>query len=105
MCIRDSYLVATVEGVPQNQRQTAATIAAMVAGLWLLAVLARPWAAWKIALLAAMAGSAVFSLVVPGLRDYYALQIPGELLLPTLLIGAGGALGVELGARWARSPG
>jgi len=98
-----AYLVATVEGVPQNQRQTAATIAAMVAGLWLLGVLARPWAVWKIALLAAMAGSAVFSLVVPALRDYYALQIPGELLLPTLLIGAGGALAVEVSARWARS--
>jgi len=72
--------------------------------LWLLGVLARPWAAWKFALLAAMAGSAVASLVVPGLRHYYALEIPIGLLIPTLLIGAAGALAVELSARWARSP-
>jgi len=99
-----AYLVATMAGVPQNQRQTAATIAATVAALWLLAVLARPWAVWKIALLAAMAGSVVASLVVPGLRNYYALEIPVGLLAPTLLIGAAGALAVELSARWARSP-
>ena len=98
-----AYLLATVEGVPQVQRQTAATISAMVAALWLLAVLARPWAAWKVALLAAMAGSAVFVLVVPGFRSYYALDISWSLLLPTLLIGGAGALAVELIARWARS--
>ena len=98
-----AYLLATVEGVPQVQRQTAATLSAMVAALWLLAVLARPWAAWKVALLAAMAGSVVFVLVVPGFRRYYALDIPWELLLPTLLIGAAGGLAVELAARWARS--
>ena len=98
-----SYLLATFEDVPQNQRQTAATISAMVAALWLLAVLARPWAAWKVALLAAMALSAVLALVVPALRDYYALDIPWDLLLPTLLIGAVGALAVELSARWARA--
>lgn len=98
-----AYLVATMADVPQNQRQTAATIAATVAALWLLAVLARPLAAWKIALLAAMAGSAVASLVIPGLRNYYVLELPGDLLVPTLLIGAAGALAVELSARWARS--
>ncbi len=100
-----AYLVATLESVPKNQRQTAATISAMVAALWLLGVLARPWAGWKLVLLAAMAGSAVLSLVVPGLRHYYALEIPGNLLLPILLIGAGGALAVELSARWAGYPG
>ncbi len=98
-----AYVLATLAGVPTNQRQTAATISALVAALWLLGVLARPWAAWKIALLAAMAGSAVLSLIVPGLRHYYALDIPWGLLLPTLLIGAGGAAAVEVTARWARS--
>jgi len=98
-----AYLVATVVDVPQNQRQTAATISAMVAALWLLGVLARPWSVWKVAILAAMAGSAVLVLLVPGLRHYYALDIAWNLLLPTLLIGAAGALAVELSARWARS--
>ena len=98
-----AYLVATMEGVPQVQRQTAATISASIAALWLLGVLARPLAAWKALLLAAMAGSTVFVLVVPGFRDYYALDIPRDLLLPTLLIGSVGALAVELIARWARS--
>ncbi len=98
-----AYLVATLEDVPQNQRQTAATIGAMVAALWLLGVLARPWAPWKVGLMAAMAGLAVLALVVPGGRRYFALDIPWNLLLPTLLIGAGGALVVEVTARWARS--
>ncbi|MEO5680473.1 MAG: HAD-IC family P-type ATPase [Acidimicrobiales bacterium] len=102
LAIFAAYVVATLENVPKNQRQTAATLSAMVAALWLLGVLSRPWAAWKIALLAAMAGSTVFVLVIPGLRHYYALEIPWNLLLPTLLIGGGGALAVELSARWAR---
>jgi len=98
-----TYLLADVEGVPLQERQTAATVGALVVALWLLGVLARPWVAWKVGLLAAMAGLAVLTLVVPGVRHYYALTIPVGLLAQTFAIAAGGALAVELSARWARS--
>jgi cation-transporting ATPase E len=98
-----TYLLASAEGVATQERQTAATVGALVVGLWLLGVLARPWVAWKVALLAAMAGTAVLTLVVPGVRHYYALTIPVGLLAQTFAIAAGGALAVELSARWARS--
>jgi len=98
-----TYVVASLQGVPTQERQTAATVGALVVGLWLLGVLARPWVAWKVALLAAMAGVAVLALVVPGVRHYYALTIPVGLLATTFAIAGGGALAVELSARWARS--
>jgi len=98
-----TYLLASVEGVATQERQTAATVGALVVALWLLGVLARPWVAWKVGLLAAMAGIAVLALVVPGVRHYYALTIPVGLLAQTFAIAAGGALAVELSARWARA--
>ncbi len=98
-----TYVVASAEGVPKEERQTAATVGALVVALWLLGVLARPWAAWKVALLASMAGLAVLALVVPAARQYFALTIPITLLAETLAIAAAGSLAVELSARWARS--
>jgi cation-transporting ATPase E len=98
-----TYVVASLEGKPTQERQTAATVGALLVALWLLGVLARPWAAWKVALLATMAGLAVLALVVPAGREYFALTIPRDLLAVTLLIAAAGAIAVELSARWARS--
>jgi len=98
-----TYVTASLGGVPTQERQTAATVGALVVGLWLLGVLARPWVVWKVTLLAAMAGLAVLTLVVPGVRHYYALTIPVGLLAETFAIAAGGAFAVELSARWARS--
>jgi cation-transporting ATPase E len=98
-----TYVLASVEDVPTQERQTAATVGALVVALWLLGVLARPWVAWKIALLAAMAGLAVLALIVPGGREYFALTIPVGLLAETLAIAAAGSFAVEVSARWARS--
>ena len=100
-----TYVVASVEGVPTQERQTAATVGALVVALWLLGVLARPWLVWKVALLAAMAGLAVLTLVAPAGREYFALTIPVGLLAETLAIAAAGAFAVEVSARWARSSG
>ena len=98
-----TYLVASIEDVPTQEKQTAATVGALVVALWLLGVLARPWAAWKVALLATMAGLAALTLLMPGGREYFALTIPIGLLGETFAIAAAGALAVELSARWARS--
>ncbi len=98
-----SYVVAILEGVSKEERQTAATVGALVVALWLLGVLARPWVAWKVALLAAMAGLAILALLVPAGREYFALTIPMDLLAETFAIAGLGALALELSARWARS--
>jgi cation-transporting ATPase E len=104
LTIFTAYLVARLEGHNPDERRTAATIAALVVALWILTVLARPLRAWKLALVATMAGIAVTAIAIPPVRDAFELSIPGVLLPQVLAIGAVGALGVEAVARWvARS--
>jgi len=101
LTIFSAYLLAAIEDVGLAERQTAATVAALVVSLWILAVLARPYAPWKLALLASMAGIAVAAIAIPPVRDLFELSIPAALLPRALAIGAAGALGVELVARAA----
>ncbi len=62
-------------------------------------MLARPYAPWKLVLLASMAGIAVAAIVIPPVRDFFQLSVPLELLPQALAIGAAGAFGVELVSR------
>ncbi|MCB0958061.1 MAG: HAD-IC family P-type ATPase [Acidimicrobiales bacterium] len=94
-----AYALAAAEGLTPDERRTAATIAALVVALWILAVLARPYAPWKLLLLAAMAGVAAAAIAIPPVRDLFDLSIPATLLPQALAIGAAGAFGVELVAR------
>ncbi|MEZ5178508.1 MAG: HAD-IC family P-type ATPase [Acidimicrobiales bacterium] len=100
LSIFSAYLLARTEGHAPDERRTAATIAALVVALWILVVLARPLRAWKLALVASMAGIAAAAIAIPPVRDAFELSIPGVLLPQVLAIGAAGALGVELVARW-----
>ena len=99
LAIFSSYLLAKSEHLRTIECQTAATIAALCVSLWILAVLARPYNPWKIALVAAMAGIAVAALIVPPVREFFKLDIPLTFLPQALAIGAAGAFGVELVAR------
>jgi cation-transporting ATPase E len=100
--IFSAYLLAELEGLNRDEARTAATLAALVVTLWILAVLARPYAPWKVALLAAMAGIGATAIAVPPIRDLLELEIPATMLPQALAIGAVGALGVELVARWSQ---
>ena len=71
------------------------TIAALVVALWILAVLARPYAPWKVALLVAMAGTAALAVALPPVRHFFELDVPVTMLPQALAIGAVGAVGVE----------
>jgi cation-transporting ATPase E len=102
LAIFAAYLLAEIEGLNRAEARTAATIAALCVALWILAVLARPYAPWKIALLVAMAGLAVLAFVIPPVRDLLELEIPIVMLPQALAIGAAGAFGVELIGRWAQ---
>jgi cation-transporting ATPase E len=96
LAIFATYALAAFEDLAVDERRTAATIAALVVALWILAVLARPYAPWKLALLAAMAGIAALGIVVPPVRDFFELDVPAAMLPQALAIGAAGAMGVEV---------
>ena len=96
-----AYLLARLEQATPDERRTAATIAALVVALWILVVLSRPFKAWKVALVAAMAGVASAAIAIPWVRDAFELTVPAALLPQALAIGAVGAVGVELLSRWA----
>ena len=101
LAVFGAYLLARLQSATSDERRTAATIAALVVALWILAVLARPFKAWKAALVAAMAGVAVAAVTIAPIRDAFELKVPAALLPQALGIGAAGALAVELLSRWA----
>jgi magnesium-transporting ATPase (P-type) len=90
------YAVARqVDGVSVDVARTAACILLVVVGLWILALLARPFTAPRALLLGAMAGAFVATLVVPAVRDFFALTIPPArvgLVIFLAVVGAGTAL-------------
>jgi cation-transporting ATPase E len=96
LTIFSAYLLADLEDLTTIERQTAATIAALCVSLWILAVLARPYNRWKLALLWAMAGIAVAAITIPPVRDFFELSLPVTFLPQALAIGAAGAAGVEI---------
>ena len=96
-----TYLLAEFEDLSRSESQTAATIAALVVALWILAVLSRPYTAWKLILLGAMAGIAAGAMVIPFFSDFFDLTVSLKMLPQALALGAAGAVGVELVARYA----
>ncbi len=101
LAIFAAYALAAVEDLPPDERRTAATIAALTVALWIIAVLARPYAAWKIALLCAMVGIAVAAIAIPPIRDLFDLTVPAAMLPQALAIGGAGAVGIEVVHRWS----
>ena len=105
LAIFSAYFLARLEDLSKVECQTAATIAALCVSLWILAVLARPYNRWKLALLGAMAAIAVAAIVIPPVRDFFELSVPLSFLPQALAIGAVGAVGIEitgrLSTRWA----
>lgn len=91
-----TYWLATLEDLARDERRTAAAIALLVVALWILSVLSRPYARWKIALISAMAAIAAAAFVVPMARSFFELSVPLVMVPQALAIGAAGAMGVEL---------
>ncbi len=104
LAVFGAYLLARLESAAPDERRTAATIAALVVALWILAVLARPFRAWKAALVVAMAAVATAAIAIPPVRELFELSVSGPLLPQALAIGLAGAVAVELIARWAMPP-
>ena len=104
------YLVARRhDELTLDQQRTVAVIVLFMVALWVLAILARPLNAWRLALVLAMAGAFVGVLLIPPLRNYFDLPIPTDsMTLAAIGIGAMAAGVLEIGWRltgWSRTLG
>jgi cation-transporting ATPase E len=83
--------------------RTTATVVVLIVALWTLGILARPLRAWKVALIATMGALAAAIVVLPVGERVVLLQVTPEVLLIAGVLGACGALLVEVSARLFRS--
>ncbi len=85
------------------EARTTATLVLIAVGLWVLVIQARPFNWWKTVLVGSMIGAVALILVIPGLRDFYALQFPPAKVVVEASIVAGSAIVLlEVGWRLSR---
>ncbi|MFJ4035222.1 HAD-IC family P-type ATPase [Streptomyces griseoluteus] len=80
---------------------SAATLTLFLISMWVLAIIARPYTWWRLALVAAMGVAFLFVLTVPWLRDFFALRLVGN-VMPWTAVGVAvvAAAALELVWRW-----
>ncbi|MGY4922661.1 HAD-IC family P-type ATPase [Streptomyces sp. 900105755] len=80
---------------------SAATLTLFLISLWVLAIIARPYTWWRIALVAAMGVAFVFVLAVPALQSFFALKLVG-VAMPWTAVGVAvvGSAVLELLWKW-----
>ena len=89
--------------LPVREVRTTSALVLIAVALWVLVLQARPFNWWKTLLVGSMAGAVVLILVVPGLRDFYAVELPPARVLGEAAIVAGIAIGLlEVGWRFSR---
>ena len=96
-----SYIVARADiGTSQAElaeTRTVAVITLFTIAIWVLAILCRPFVAWKVALVAGMVVLFIGALVVPFPRDYFDLVLPqGNDVAAAVGFGAVAALILEV---------
>ncbi|GGZ45308.1 magnesium-transporting ATPase [Streptomyces inusitatus] len=80
---------------------SAATLTLFLVSMWVLAIIARPYTWWRVALVAAMGLCFVVVLAVPWLQEFFALKLVGTVLPWTAVgVAAAGAVLLEFGWRW-----
>ncbi|SHH20183.1 cation-transporting ATPase E [Jatrophihabitans endophyticus] len=80
--------------------RTVATLVTLMCALWILVVLARPLAGWKVLLVGAMVAVIAVIVVVPAFAtDVFLLHPTPKRVLVALVVGAAGAALVEVTAR------
>ena len=86
-----------------RESRTSATLVLVVVGLWVLVLQARPFNWWKTILVASMVVAVAVILAVPGLRDFYALELPpSEVVVELAVIAAVAVALLEAGWRFSR---
>ncbi|GMU78392.1 MAG: magnesium-transporting ATPase [Acidimicrobiia bacterium] len=91
------------DDLPLREARTSATLVLVAVGLWVLVCLARPFNWWRTLLVAAMAGSVAVIMIVPWLRDFYALRFPDTTAIAEMLVVSGlAAFGIEMVWQYTR---
>ncbi|MGW5065445.1 HAD-IC family P-type ATPase [Streptomyces cyaneofuscatus] len=78
---------------------SAATLTLFLTSMWVLAIIARPYTWWRIALVAAMGLGFLIVLVVPWLQDFFALKLVGT-TMPWTAVGIAVAAAALLEFSW-----
>ncbi|MFF4088642.1 cation-translocating P-type ATPase [Streptomyces nigra] len=78
---------------------SAATLTLFLISMWVLAIIARPYTWWRIALVAAMGFAFLLVLVVPWLQEFFALRLVG-MTMPWIAVGIAAAAAVALEFLW-----
>ncbi|WP_089101884.1 cation-translocating P-type ATPase [Streptomyces hyaluromycini] len=99
-----TYLVARhyYTGTGSLDAETsAATLTLFLISMWVLAIIARPYTWWRVALVAAMGVAFVFVLAVPALQSFFALKLVG-VVMPWTAVGIAvvGSAVLELLWKW-----
>jgi len=97
-----TYLMARhyYTGSGQLDAETsAATLTLFLISMWVLAIIARPYTWWRIALVASMGVAFLFVLIVPSLQHFFALKLVGE-TMPWVAVGIAAVAAVALELLW-----
>ncbi|WP_156724983.1 HAD-IC family P-type ATPase [Streptomyces apocyni] len=98
-----TYLLARHHYVGPGAREaetSAATLTLFLIAIWVLAIIARPYTWWRIALIGTMGAGFLLVMVVPWLQEFFKLQLVGA-TMPWAAVGiaAVAALGIEVAFR------
>jgi cation-transporting ATPase E len=94
--------------LPTREVRTTSALVLIAVALWVLVIQARPFTpmrrnGWKALLVAAMVGAVAIILLVPALRDFYAVQLPpAEVLGEAAIVAGVGIVLLEVGWRFSR---
>jgi len=78
------------------QPSSAATVALLVTAFWILVVLSRPFRLWKAVLVGSMVAIAALAFITPLGQSFFNFSLTSTILWEALLVGAVGALGIEI---------
>ncbi len=73
--------------VPLDDARSASTLVLIGVALWVVGEQSLPLVGWRGAMLATLAGAAVLAVVIPFVREFFALEVPTEKTLPVIVIG------------------
>ncbi|MFD5618554.1 HAD-IC family P-type ATPase [Streptomyces yangpuensis] len=99
-----TYLIARhhytgAEALPAET--SAATLTLFLTSMWVLAIIARPYTWWRVALVGAMGGAFLIVLIVPWLQDFFQLKLVGTTMPWTAVaVAAAAATLIEFTFRW-----
>ncbi|MCG0064266.1 cation-translocating P-type ATPase [Streptomyces tricolor] len=78
---------------------SAATLTLFLISMWVLAIIARPYTWWRVALVAAMAVAFLLVLAIPPLQDFFALKLVG-VTMPWTAVAVAAAAAATLEYLW-----